>query len=80
MLKSTLATAIRNKVLENGTIDGTKFFGSYVKCCSHCLSTVIKGETHYDHSGAVMSTIGKGPKLVVDFEMYSPKIDSSKKR
>ena len=87
ILKSTIAKAIRNKVFENGTIDGytvaaidgTKLFGSYVKHCSSCLSTVIKGETHYYHSGAVMSTIGKGPKLVVDFEMYSPKIDSSKK-
>ena len=87
ILKSTIKKAIENKVFKNGTIDGytvvaidgTKFFGSYVKCCSQCLSTIIKGETHYYHSGAVMSTIGDGPKLVLDFEMYSPKIDSSKK-
>ena len=56
-LKSTLAKAIRNKVFENGTIDGytvvaidgTKFFGSYVKHCSICSSTVLKGKTHYYH-------------------------------
>ena len=87
MLKSTITKAIRNKVFENGTIngytvtaiDGTKLFGSYVKRCPKCLSTVIKGKTHYYHSGAVMSTVGGGPKLVIDFEMYSPKIDPTKK-
>ncbi len=87
MLKSTITKAIRNKAFENGTIDGytvtaidgTKLFGSYVKHCPKCLSTVIKGKAHYYHSGAVMSTIGDGPKLVIDFEMYNPKIDSTKK-
>jgi hypothetical protein len=79
--------AIENKVFEKGTIDGytvaakdgTKFFGSYVKCCNKCLSIEVKGRTEYYHSGAVMSIIGVGPKLAVDFEMYNPKIDSSKK-
>ena len=62
ILKSTIKKAIENKVFKNGTIDGytvvaiegTKFFGSYVKDCLNCLSTVIKGRTHYYHSGAVM--------------------------
>jgi len=56
-------------------MDGTKFFGSYEKCCCNCLSTVIKQKTEYYHSEAVMSIIGDGPKLVIGFEMYNPKID-----
>lgn len=79
--------AIRNKTYNNGTIDGyvvaaidgTKFFGSYDKCCSMCLTTVIKGNSYYYHSGVVMTLIGEGIKLVLDCEMYNPKIDSSKK-
>lgn len=63
---------VENKVYENGTIDGymvaaidrTKFFGSNKKSCPECLK-INKGEkTHCFHSGAVMSTVGIGPKLV----------------
>ena len=87
ILKLIIKKAIENKVFANGTIDGytvaaidgTKFFGSYLKCCSNCLSTMVKGKTEYYHSGAVISIIGEGPKLTIDFEMYNPKIDSSKK-
>lgn len=87
ILKFIIKKAIKNKVFANGTIDGytvaaidgTKFFGSYLKCCSNCLSTMVKGKTEYYHSGAVMSIIGEGPKLTIDFEMYNNKIDSSKK-
>jgi len=72
--------AVENKVFENGTIDGytvvaidgTKFFGSNKENCSECLR-INKGEkTHSFHSGAVMSTVGTGPKLVIGFEMYKP--------
>lgn len=36
-----------------------------------------KGKTtHYFHSGAVMSTVGMGPKLVIGFEMYKPGQDA----
>ena len=35
--------------------------------------------THYFHSGAVMSTVGMGPKLVIDFEMYKPGQDAATK-
>jgi len=76
--------AVENKVFENGTldgymvaaIDGTKFFGSNKKNCSECLR-INKGEkTHSFHSGAVMSTVGIGPKLVIGFEMYKPGRDA----
>ena len=87
ILKFIIKKAIGNKVFENGTIDGytvaaidgTKFFGSYAKYCCNCLSTIVKGRKEYYHSGAVMSIIGDGPKLTIDFEMCNPKIDSSKK-
>ncbi|WP_407312469.1 hypothetical protein [Desulfosporosinus sp. SB140] len=73
-----------NKVFDNGTIDGytvvaidgTKFFGSNKKSCPECLKNT-KGEmTHCFHSGAVMSTVGMGPKLVIGFEMYKPGQDA----
>lgn len=75
--------AIENKVFENGTIDGytvavidgTKFFGSNKKSCPECL----KNKTHCFHSGAVMSIVGKEPKLVIDFENYRPGGDSVSK-
>ena len=87
ILKSINKKAIRNKTYDKGTIDGyvvaaidgTKLFGSYDKCCSLCLTTVIKGKNYYYHSGVVMTLIGEGVKLVLDYEMYNPKIDSSKK-
>ena len=69
-----------NKVFKNGTIDGytvvaidgTKFFGSNKKSCPECL----RNKTHCFHSGAVMSIVGEGPKLVIDFEMYKAGYDS----
>jgi len=76
--------AVENKVFENGTIDGymvaaidgTKFFGSNKKSCSECLTSTKAETTHYFHSGAVMSTVGIGPKLVIGFEMYKPGQDA----
>ena len=66
--------AVENKVFKNGTIDGytvadidgTKFFGSNKKSCPECL----RNKAHCFHSGAVMSIVGEGPKLVIDFENY----------
>ena len=80
-------TAINNKVFVNGTIDGytvvaidgTKFFGSNKKSCSECLKNMNGNKTHCFHSGAVMSTVGMGPKLVIGFEMYKPGQDSTSK-
>ena len=75
--------AVENKVFENGTIDGctvaaidgTKFFGSNKKSCPECL----RNKAHCFHSGAVMSIVGDGPKLVIDFENYRPGQDSASK-
>jgi predicted transposase YbfD/YdcC len=75
--------AVENKVFENGTIngytvaaiDGTKFFGSNKKSCPECL----RNKAHCFHSGAVMSIVGEGPKLVIDFENYRPGQDSVSK-
>ena len=75
--------AVENKVFENGTIDGhtvaaidgTKFFGSNKKSCPECL----RNKAHCFHSGAVMSIVGDGPKLVIDFENYRPGQDSVSK-
>ena len=72
--------ALVNKVFENGTIDGytvvaidgTKFFGSNKKSCPECL----RNDKHNFHSRVVMSTIGVGPKLVIDFEIYKPGLDA----
>lgn len=81
--RSIIKKAVENKVFENGTIDGltvvaidgTKFFGSNKKSCPECL----KNKAHCFHSGAVMSIVGDGPKLVIDFENYKPGQDSSSK-
>jgi len=79
MNKGIIKKAIENKVFRNGTIDGTKLFGSNKKCCEKCLTTYIKNKPHYYHSGAVMSLVGDAPNLVLDFEMYNPKVDSYSK-
>jgi len=87
MNRHIISKAIGNKAFDNGTIDGytvaavdgTKFFGSYLKQCGNCLSTVIKGKDYFYHSGVVMSVIGDAPKVVIDFEMYDPKMDSDNK-
>jgi len=79
--------SVENKVFENGTIDGstvvaidgTKFFGSNKKSCPECLKNNKGEKTHCFHSGAIMSTVGIAPKLVIDFEMYKPGQDSASK-
>jgi len=79
--------SVENKVFENGTIDGytvaaidgTKLFGSNKKSCPECLKNNKGKKTHSFHSGAVMSTVGIGPKLVIGFEMYKPGQDSASK-
>ena len=85
--KSIIKKGIKNKVFRNGTIDGftvaaidgTKLFGSNKKCCEKCLTTYVKGKPHYYHSTAVMSLVGDVPNLVLDFEMYNPKVDAHSK-
>ena len=60
-------------------IDGTKFFGSNKKSCPECLKSTKGKKAHSFHSGAVMSTVGNGPKLVVGFEMYKSGQDAVSK-
>lgn len=80
---SLVLKTFRNKVFTDGTIDGyvvaaidgTKFFGSNKKKCDTCL----RSGSHSYHSGVVMSLIGEGPRLVMDFEMMNPKLDESRK-
>ncbi|MGC7872123.1 hypothetical protein ACPUYX_11410 [Desulfosporosinus sp. SYSU MS00001] len=43
-------------------IDGTKFFWSNKKSCPECLKNTKGDKTHSFHRGAVMSTVGNGPK------------------
>ena len=78
----------RNKVLDEGTIDGytvaaidgTKLFGSYKKSCHECCTTTARNrKAQYFHSVAFMSLIGKEPRLIMDFELYKGSEDSSKK-
>lgn len=80
--------AKRNKVFDEGSIDGytvaaidgTKLFGSYKKNCKECCTTKTRNNhTHYFHSAAFMSLIGKEPRLIIDFELYKGSEDSSKK-
>ncbi|WP_243450473.1 transposase [Desulfosporosinus sp. Sb-LF] len=79
--------SVENKVFVDGTIDGytvaaidgTKFFGSNKKSCPECLKNTKGNKTHSFHSGAVMSTVGNGPKLVIGFETYKPGQDAASK-
>ena len=68
--KSIIKKAIQNKTFINGTIDGytavaidgTKFFGSYKKCCPKCLTTVIKGKQYYQASGTDINLLESDTK------------------
>ncbi|MCA1072495.1 transposase [Clostridium bowmanii] len=79
--------SVENKVFRKGTIDGysvaaidgTKIFGSNKKSCKECLVTVKGKNTHYSHSAVFISTVGKKPRMVLDFELYKAGIDSPKK-
>ena len=69
--------AVRNKVLDEGTIneytvaaiDGTNLFNNQSPHCDDCILKKNRGREYYSHSCAVMSLIGDGPNLVLDFEM-----------
>lgn len=64
---------MRNKILSGGTIDGytvaaidgTKLFNTMEM---HCEDT--KGEEYFAHYCSVVSLIGKGANLVIDYEMH----------
>ena len=77
--------AVRNKVLDEGTIDGytvaaidgTKLFDNTDPHCDDCLLTRNKGKVYYSHSCAVMSLIGEGANLVLDYELYKHKSEAN---
>ncbi len=89
MLLYGIRKARENKVFNAGTIDGlvvtgidgTQTFNSDKKTCEHCLKAFKKGkiEQRNFHSSVVLSTIGEGAKLIIDFEQYKPGEDSAKK-
>ena len=88
MHSKIIKKAKRNKVLDEGTIDGytvaaidgTKLFGSYKKSCRECCTTTARNrKIQYFHSAAFMSLIGKEPRLIIDFELYKGTEDSSEK-
>jgi len=82
-LDFTVKRSIRNKVFDNGTIDGhvvvaidgSQISSSKKKFCINCLTN--NGYNH--HSCVVMSTIGDNPRLIIGFEMYRPGLDAGTK-
>lgn len=69
--------AVRNKVLGEGTIDGytvaaidgTNLFNIVKPSCDDCIHMNRRGKIYYAHACTVMSLIGDGANLVVDYEM-----------
>jgi hypothetical protein len=62
-------------------IDGSQTFNSDKKMCENCLKSFKKGkeEKRNFHSSVLISTIGDGPKLIIDFKQYKAGEDSVKK-
>ena len=88
MHTNIIRKARRNKSFCDGTIDGytvaaidgTRLFGSYKKSCEECLSTSIKnGKKYYYHNATFLSTIGKEPRVILDYECYHGTMDPSNK-
>jgi len=77
--------SIRNKVADDGTIDGlivagidgTNLFNNQSPHCDDSILKRNKGKEYYSHSCAVMSLIGDGPSLVLDFEMKKHKNEAN---
>ncbi|MEX1377843.1 MAG: hypothetical protein AB1Z23_10300, partial [Eubacteriales bacterium] len=74
---SIIKKAVRNKVLDQGTIDGytvaaidgTRLFRTEKDHCVDCLHTSNRGKEYYYHECSVMSLIGDNANLVIDYEM-----------
>jgi len=66
---SIIRTAIKNKFMRNGTIDGYKvvaidgveLFESTKKSCENCLTRIINKIPHFYHRSVVAATVGKDP-------------------
>ena len=77
--------AVRNKVLDEGTIDGytvaaidgTNLFNDQKPHCDDCILKRTKGNKYYSHSMAAMSLIGETTSLVLDFEMIKHKSEAN---
>lgn len=75
--QSIIKKAVRNKVLDEGTIDGntvvaidgTNLFNTSCPSCDDCIQTNKRGNIYYAHNCTVMSLIGDGANLVIDYEM-----------
>ena len=69
--------AVRNKVFGEGTIDGytvaaidgTNLFNRKKPSCDDCIYINRRGKVYYAHACTVMSLIGDGANLVIDYEM-----------
>ena len=69
--------SVRNKVIGEGTIDGntvaaidgTNLFNIRKPSCDDCIHTNRRGKIYYAHACTVMSLIGEGANLVIDYEM-----------
>ncbi len=69
--------AVRNKVYKEGTIDGytvatidiTNLFNIRKPSCDDCIYTKKRRKTYYAHACTVMSLIGNGANLLIDYEM-----------
>ena len=74
---SVIKKAVRNKVLDEGTIDGytvaaidgTRLFRTEKSHCDDCLYISNRGKQYYYHECSVMSLIGDNANLVIDYEM-----------
>lgn len=83
---SIIKKAVRNKVLDEGTIDGytvaaidgTRLFRTEKAHCNDCLYTSNRGKEYYYHECSVMSLIGDNANLVIDYEMVKRKNDDKK--
>ncbi len=68
---------VRNKVYKEGTIDGytiaaidgTNLFNIRKPSCDDCIYTSRRGKVYYAHVCTVMSLIGDGVNLVIDYDM-----------
>ncbi|WP_378956949.1 hypothetical protein [Pelosinus sp. sgz500959] len=84
---SIIRTSTKNKLVRNGTIDGSKvvafdgveLFESTKKSCDNCLTRIIKNVPHYFHRSIVGAYVGQDPHIIIGQEMLKPKIDSTSK-
>jgi len=83
---SIIKKAVRNKVLDEGTIDGytvaaidgTRLFRTEKAHCNDCLHTSNNGKQYFYHECSVMSLIGDNANLVIDYEMAKRKCADKK--